>query len=112
MKDNDGVKLCCGAVVDGCGHIEQHAFFIGTAIFLPRLKCCLAKVQFSEKVPYPLPDKKVFKMIFGMSTIILKCCISPDLIIFRYSCFKIGQSEPRVAYKRKSVYQVIHLFCW
>ena len=44
-----------------------------------------------------------------MSTIILKWSHSPDLIIFRYSCFKLGQSEPRVAYKsvaykRKSVY--------
>ena len=38
-------------------------------------------------------------MLFGMSTIILKWSHSPDLIIFRYSCFKIGQSEPRVAYK-------------
>ena len=28
-------------------------FFISTAIFLPRLRCCLAKVKFSEKVPYP-----------------------------------------------------------
>ena len=38
-------------------------------------------------------------MLFGMSTIISKWSHSPDLIIFRYSCFKIGQSEPRVAYK-------------
>ena len=34
-----------------------------------------------------------------MSTIILKWSHCPDLIIFRYSCFKIAQSEPRVAYK-------------
>ena len=46
-----------------------------------------------------LPDKKVLKMLFGMSTIILKWSHSPGLIVFRYSCFKIGQSEPRVAYK-------------
>ena len=38
-------------------------------------------------------------MLFGMSTIFLKWSHSSDLIIFRYSCFKIGQSEPRVAYK-------------
>ena len=38
-------------------------------------------------------------MLFGMSTIILKWSHSPDIILFRYSCFKIGQSEPRVAYK-------------
>ena len=37
-------------------------FFISTAIFLPRLRCCLAKVKFSEKLPYPsLP--KVFNDI-------------------------------------------------
>ena len=30
-----------------------HAFFISTAIFFPRLRCCLAKVKFSEKVPCP-----------------------------------------------------------
>ena len=41
----------------------------------------------------------MFKMVLGMCTIILKCSHCPDLIIFRYSCFKIGQSEPRVAYK-------------
>ena len=34
-----------------------------------------------------------------MSAIILKWSHCPDLIIFQYSCFKIGQSEPRVAYK-------------
>ena len=44
-----------------------------------------------------------------MSTIILKWSHCPDLIVFRYLCFKIGKSEPRVAYKsvaykRKSVY--------
>ena len=38
-------------------------------------------------------------MLLGMCTIILKWSHSPDLIIFRYSCFKTGQSEPRVAYK-------------
>ena len=38
-------------------------------------------------------------MLFGMSTIILKWSHSPDHIIFRYSCFKKDQSEPRVAYK-------------
>ena len=48
-------------------------------------------------------------MLFGMSAIILKWSHSPDLIIFRYSCFKIGQSQPpvaykSVAYKRKCVY--------
>ena len=47
-------------------------------------------------------------MLFGMNTIILKLSHSPDLIIFRFSCFKIGQSQPRVAYKsvadKRSVY--------
>ena len=38
-------------------------------------------------------------MLFGMSSIILKWSHSPDLNIFRFSCFKIGQSEPRVAYE-------------
>ena len=38
-------------------------------------------------------------MLLGMSTIILKWSQRSDLIVFRYSCFDIGQSEPRVAYK-------------
>ena len=43
-------------------------------------------------------------MLFETSTITLKQSHSPDLIVFRFSCFKIGKSQPRVAYKRKSVY--------
>ena len=36
-------------------------------------------------------------MLFGMSAIILKCSHSPNLIIIRYSCFKIGQYQPCIA---------------
>ena len=39
-------------------------------------------------------------MLFGMSAIIMKWSHSLDLLIFQYSCFKIDQSQPRVAYKR------------
>ena len=47
-------------------------------------------------------------MLFGMSAIILTWSHSPDRIIFRFSYFKIGKSQPgvaykSVAYKRKSV---------
>ena len=44
-------------------------------------------------------SNQVLKMLFEMCTIILKWSHSPDLIIFRYSCFKIGHSQPRDAYK-------------
>ena len=47
-----------------------------------------------------LSDKKVFKILSKISTIILKWSHSPDFNIFRCSCFKIGLSQPCVAYKR------------
>ena len=70
----------------------------------------LSKSQTFWKIALPYPDKKVFKIVFGMSTTILKWSHGPDLNIFWFSCFKIGQCQPRVAYKsvaykRKSVYE-------
>ena len=65
-------------------------------------KCLLGKCRW-ENVGWenvPLGNCRLGKYRgTGMSTIILKWSHSPDLIIFRYSCFKIGQSEPHVAYK-------------
>ena len=52
-----------------------------------------------QKNDLTLPDKNVLKMLFGMITIILKWCHSPDLNIFQYSCLKIGKSQPCVACK-------------
>ena len=51
--------------------LSSHAFFINIAVFWPTLRCCLMKVKLSEKWPYPICDKRVLKMLFGMCTIIL-----------------------------------------
>ena len=85
-----------------------HAFFISNGFFDLGSDVASQNPKFL-KLGLTLHDKKVFKTLLGMCTIILKWSHCPDLIIFRYSCFKIGISEPRVAYKsvayeRKSVY--------
>ena len=71
-------------------------FFYKHCNIFAQAQMLLSKVEFSKKY-LTLPDKKVFKMLLGMCTIILKWSRCPNLDISRYSYFKIGQSEPRVA---------------
>ena len=51
------------------------------------------------KIDLTLPDKKVFEMLFGLSTIISHKSHSSVLNICQNSCFKIGQFQQCVAYK-------------
>ena len=44
---------------------ENRFSFISTAIFLARLRCCLAEVNFSEKWPYPTSQKGVKNAIWN-----------------------------------------------
>ena len=50
---------CCLRILQSFHIHIQQSFYISTAIFQPRLRCCLAKAKFSEKVPYPTWQKGV-----------------------------------------------------
>ena len=78
-------------------NIHSLHVFTSNSFFRHRLKCYFSEIQIFWKITLPYPDKKVFEMLFGMSTIILNWSHSPNLIIIRYLCFKIGQYQPCIA---------------
>ena len=68
-------------------HITR--FFYKHCNIFAQAQIFLSKSQTFWKGTLPYLTKK-FKMLLGISTIIFKWSHSLDLIIFRYSCFKIG----------------------
>ena len=88
---------------------DIHAFFfISNAFFWLRLKCCLTKSQIFRNLALPYLTKKGFKMLFGMSSIILHRSRPLSCNIFQDLSFTQGKFQPSVAYKsvaykRKSV---------
>ena len=67
-------------------------------LFGPGLKYCKLKFKFTKNQPYPNGQKGVQNAIQEECNYLAKV-LEFVLNIFRYLCFRIGQSQNRVSYK-------------
>ena len=78
------------------GYRGVHAFFISTAIFHPRLRCCLAKVKFPEKWLDPCVGRVCHLFAWPLNPIILRSLWKVSKIRERKKQTKIiGKNNPK-----------------
>ena len=88
-------------------------FFISNAFLGSGWRCCLTKLKLTENWPHPT-RQKLFKVLFVMSTFILKMSQLLLCNSFWDLSFKISQFQLSVAYESVLINKVcnVHLKSW